>query len=66
MRGKVLTRTRIIFGLGLLLNALPYFDLDVLRIPGVLQRIALCYGAAALLALYLSVRAPGAERRRCC
>jgi predicted acyltransferase len=56
MRGKVLTRTRIIFGLGLLLNALPYFDWDVLRIPGVLQRIALCYGAAALLVLYFSVR----------
>ena len=56
MRSKILTRTRIIFGLGLLLNALPYFDWDVLRIPGVLQRIALCYGAAALLALYLSVR----------
>jgi predicted acyltransferase len=56
IRSKILTRTRIIFGLGLLLNALPYFDWDVLRIPGVLQRIALCYGAAALIALYLSVR----------
>jgi len=56
IRRKVLTRTRIIFGLGLLLNALPYFDWDVLRIPGVLQRIALCYGAAALLTLYLSLR----------
>jgi len=54
--GKVLTRTRIIFGLGLLLNALPYFDWDVLRIPGVLQRIALCYGAAALIALYADIR----------
>lgn len=56
MRNKVLTRTRIIFGLGLLLNALPYFDWEVLRIPGVLQRIALCYGVAALLALSLSIR----------
>src|SRR5262245_27194912 len=56
LRAKVLTRTRVIFGLGLLLNALPYFDWDVLRIPGVLQRIALCYGAAALLALYVSRR----------
>jgi predicted acyltransferase len=54
--GKVLTRTRVIFGLGLLLNALPYFDWDVLRIPGVLQRIALCFGAAALIALYTSAR----------
>lgn len=56
MRRKILTRTRIILGLGLLLNALPYFDWNVLRIPGVLQRIALCYGAAALLSLYLSIR----------
>ena len=52
----ILARTRIIFGLGLLLNALPYFDWDVLRIPGVLQRIALCYGAAALIALYTDIR----------
>jgi predicted acyltransferase len=57
LRAKILTRTRIIFGLGLLLNALPYFDWNVLRIPGVLQRIALCYGAAALLSLYASIRA---------
>ena len=56
MRAKILTRTRIIFGLGLLLNALPYFDWNVLRIPGVLQRIALCYGAAALLSLYVDRR----------
>ncbi len=55
LRAKILTRVRIIFGLGLLLNALPYFDFAVLRIPGVLQRIALCYGAAALLAVYASV-----------
>lgn len=60
MRGKILTRTRIIFGIGLLLNALPYFDWDILRIPGVLQRIALCYGAAALLSLYLDIRAQAA------
>ncbi len=57
LRAKILTRTRIIFGLGLLLNALPYFDWGILRIPGVLQRIALCYGAAALLSIYLRVRA---------
>jgi predicted acyltransferase len=54
--GKIWRRTRIIFGLGLLLNALPWFDWNVLRIPGVLQRIALCYGAAAVIALYCGVR----------
>jgi predicted acyltransferase len=56
LRAKLGRRTRIIFGLGLLLNALPWFDWNVLRIPGVLQRIALCYGAAALLVLYLDAR----------
>ncbi|MDX2166576.1 MAG: heparan-alpha-glucosaminide N-acetyltransferase domain-containing protein [Deltaproteobacteria bacterium] len=56
LRAKALRRTRIIFGLGLLLNALPWFDWNVLRIPGVLQRIALCYGAAALLVIYLDAR----------
>jgi predicted acyltransferase len=57
LRKKILTRTRIIFGLGLLLNALPYFDWGILRIPGVLQRIALCYGTAALLAITLGIGA---------
>jgi predicted acyltransferase len=56
LRARIWRRTRVIFGLGLLLNALPWFDWDVLRIPGVLQRIALCYGAAGLIALYLDVR----------
>src|SRR2546428_6647857 len=44
-----LRRATIIFALGLLLHALPYFNLSTLRIPGVLQRIALCYVVAALL-----------------
>jgi predicted acyltransferase len=39
----------VIFALGLLLHALPFFDLATLRIPGVLQRIAVCYLLAALL-----------------
>src|SRR5262245_7982276 len=41
--GKVIRRTLIIFGLGLILNAFPEFHLATWRIPGVLQRIALCY-----------------------
>src|SRR5688500_290534 len=39
---KVVKRTLIIFGIGLFLSAFPYFDFSVLRIPGVLQRIAVC------------------------
>ena len=44
-------RAAIIFGLGLVLNGFPHFDLSTWRIPGVLQRIAVCYliGAAIFL-----------------
>jgi predicted acyltransferase len=48
---RILRRTCILFGLGLLLNGFPDYDLSSLRIPGVLQRIALCYLAAAILVL---------------
>jgi predicted acyltransferase len=54
---KILRRGAIIFGLGLLLHAIPFFDLATLRIPGVLQRIALCYVAAALAFLWTGWRA---------
>jgi len=46
---RVLRRAAVIFALGLLLHALPFFPLAELRIPGVLQRIAVCYLLAALL-----------------
>ncbi|MBI3785220.1 MAG: DUF5009 domain-containing protein [Deltaproteobacteria bacterium] len=39
------------------LNGFPLFDLSTLRIPGVLQRIALCYAGAAALTLSTGVRA---------
>ena len=48
---RVLRRAAVIFVLGLLLHALPFFPLAELRIPGVLQRIAVCYLLAALLVL---------------
>ncbi len=41
-----LVRAAKLFGLGLLVNTFPRFDLVHLRIPGVLQRIAICYLAA--------------------
>ena len=53
---KVVRRTLIIFGLGLFLNAFPSFDWSMLRIPGVLQRIAVCYCLASLLVLTLDTR----------
>lgn len=49
---RVLRRSLAIFGLGLLLHALPFFHLATLRIPGVLQRIAVCYLLAALLVVF--------------
>ena len=39
----VLIRSCIIFLIGLALNGFPDYDLHTIRIPGVLQRIALCY-----------------------
>lgn len=44
---KILRRGAVIFALGMLLAGWPRFPLDTWRIPGVLQRIALCYLAAA-------------------
>lgn len=40
---RIVKRTIILFGLGLFMNSYPVFHLSTLRIPGVLQRIALCY-----------------------
>ncbi len=54
--GKVTRRSLILLGLGLFYNGFPYFDLASIRIPGVLQRIALIYLLAAYLHLRLSDR----------
>ncbi|MBS1823788.1 MAG: DUF5009 domain-containing protein [Acidobacteria bacterium] len=51
-----LRRGAMIFGLGLLLNGFPYYNLATIRIPGVLQRIGLCYAIGALIFLYTSPR----------
>ena len=45
--GTILRRAAIIFALGLFLAGYPRFDIERWRIPGVLQRIALCYLFAA-------------------
>jgi predicted acyltransferase len=66
--GKVLQRTAGIFAVGLLLNASPFLRWDpvtgelvwrsweTLRWMGVLQRIALCWGAAAVLVWAFGLR----------
>lgn len=48
---RMVRRAAILFGLGVMLNGFPHYDLSDLRIPGVLQRIALCYLAAAFIVL---------------
>jgi predicted acyltransferase len=50
-------RAGIIFLIGLTLNFIPNFNLDTLRIPGVLQRIAVCTMLAAPIVLYFQWRA---------
>jgi predicted acyltransferase len=55
----VFRRALIIFGLGLFLNGFPFglvsthqFSWDAIRIPGVLQRIAVCYLIASVIFMY--------------
>ena len=47
--GRILRRVAVLFGLGLALNLLDGATLDTIRVMGVLQRIALAYGVAALI-----------------
>ncbi|HWQ56834.1 MAG TPA: heparan-alpha-glucosaminide N-acetyltransferase domain-containing protein [Bryobacteraceae bacterium] len=49
-------RALILFGIGLLLNGFPYYNPATIRIPGVLQRIAICYLVAAAIFLFTRVR----------
>ncbi len=53
---KIIRRTFILFSLGLFLSGFPFFDIETLRIPGVLQRIAVCYFVAAILFINSGVR----------
>ena len=48
---KILKRSAILIALGLLVRLFPTFSLANLRIPGVLQRIGLCYLFGALIYL---------------
>jgi predicted acyltransferase len=48
---KIVRRTLIIFALGLVLAGFPRYNLATLRIPGVLQRISVCYLIASIIFL---------------
>ncbi|MEN6437359.1 MAG: DUF5009 domain-containing protein [Syntrophobacter sp.] len=53
---RIVERTVILFLLGLFLNSYPIFHLSSLRIPGVLQRIALCYLFTCQIMLTSAIR----------
>ena len=52
-----LKRAAIIFGLGIFLYAYPAFNVHTVRIPGVLQRIAVVYFISSVLVLYCGRKA---------
>ncbi len=53
---KIMKRTVILFGLGILLTLFPHFNFAAIRVPGVLQRIALCYLFSSLLFLKIGIK----------
>ncbi len=53
---KVLRRSALLFAIGLFLNTFPAFHLTEIRIPGVLQRIAVGYLFASLIVLNTGLR----------
>ncbi|MEW6372379.1 MAG: heparan-alpha-glucosaminide N-acetyltransferase domain-containing protein [Pseudomonadota bacterium] len=53
---KLAKRAMLIFLIGFLLNLIPYFNFEKVRIPGVLQRIALCTLLAAPIVVYCGWR----------
>ncbi len=54
--GRVVRRTALLVILGLLYNELLQFNWSNLRVTGVLQRIGICYGIAALIYLHTRPR----------
>jgi predicted acyltransferase len=58
----VLTRGLLLVAIGVFLNLYPRFDFATFRIPGVLQRIGLCYMLTGVFML-LTARVDGAQLR---
>ena len=53
---NIFRRSIILFALGIIMAAYPYFDFSSIRIPGVLQRIAVVYLFSSILFLKISMR----------
>ena len=60
MHAKILKRTAVIFGLGIFLALFPEFDFTDIRIPGVLQRIAIVFLVCSFMFLHGSWRSNAA------
>jgi len=58
----IAVRCVVLFVVGLLVNGFPDYDLHTVRIPGILQRIAICYLCGGLI--YLWCRGDGRFRER--
>lgn len=56
----IVRRTLIIFGLGMFLNGFPFTPMDSVRIPGVLQRIAVVYLIVSIIYLRTGLRGQAA------
>jgi predicted acyltransferase len=56
LAGHLLWRAFLLIVIGLILNGFPLFHLHTLRIPGILQRIALCYLTGGLLYLFTAAK----------
>lgn len=53
---QIFRRTVILFGLGIILHGFPNFNFSEIRIPGVLQRIAIVYFFASLIFLKANIK----------
>lgn len=62
--GHILARSIVLFFMGLFLNGFPLYDLNVIRIPGVLQRLAIVYLFSGLIYLFLKALLKGNQLRR--
>jgi predicted acyltransferase len=54
----VFWRSLLLVAIGFFLNLYPKFDFATVRIPGVLQRIGLCYGLAGIFMVWTARRRP--------
>lgn len=60
----LITRSLALVAIGLFLNLYPHFEFATFRIPGVLQRIGLCYGLSGVFMLLTAQRTDAGIRFR--